>query len=206
MKVYVLGMAAAYVAMFQRQRGYEVVETLDQADAIQFTGGEDVTPSIYGEPRHPRTYNSEARDRVELNIFNTYVDKKIMLGICRGSQFLNVMNGGTLYQDVDNHAIGGTHPCYSELLKRTVEVTSTHHQMMRPSDRGEVDGWAWKLATRKEHMDKEGNITTVLRDPRDVEAVFYEDSRTLCFQPHPELSGAHTTRDYYFALLNHYFS
>lgn len=206
MKVYILGMSPAYVAMFQRQQGYEVVDTIDKADAIQFTGGEDVTPSLYGEPKHPRTYDNPARDKVESEIFEQFLGKKAMLGICRGSQFLNVMNGGRLYQDVDNHAIGGTHPCYSELLKRTIEVTSTHHQMMRPHARGEVDGWAWKLAKIKQHMDVEDNITTVLRDPKDIEAVFYEDTMCLCFQPHPEFAGAYTTRDYYFSLLNHYFA
>lgn len=206
MKVYVLGMSPMYVAMFQREPGYEVVSHIDQADAIQFTGGEDVTPHLYGEGKHPRTYNSEARDKVESGVFETYLGKKHMLGICRGGQFLNVMNGGRIYQDVDNHAIAGTHPCYSELLKRTVEVTSTHHQMMRPHKRGEVDGWCWKLAKRKEHIDYEGNITTVLNDPKDTEVVFYDDTNCLCFQPHPEFAGASSTRAYYFSLLNHYFA
>lgn len=205
MKVYVLGMSPMYVAMFQREQGYEIVDTIQKADAIQFTGGEDVTPKLYGEARHPFTYNNPARDSVEGDIFEQVLGKKIMLGICRGSQFLNVMNGGSLYQDVDNHAIGGVHPCYSEHLKRTVEVTSTHHQMMRPHKRGEVEGWAWKLATRKEHMDPEGNITTRLNDPKDVEVVYYDDTRCLCFQPHPEFAGVHSTREYYFSLLNYYF-
>lgn len=204
MKVYVLGMSPGYVAMFQRQEGFEAVNSIGEADAIQFTGGEDVTPSLYGELKHPRTYHNEARDKVESEVFETYLGKKHMLGICRGSQFLNVMNGGRLYQDVDNHAIGGTHSCYSESLRGFVEVTSTHHQMMRPHKRGEVDGWSWKLATRKEHMDYEGNITTVLNDPKDTEAVFYEDTRCLCFQPHPEFAGANSTRDYYFHLIQHF--
>tara|TARA_Y100001973_G_scaffold106774_1_gene187455 strand:+ start:3060 stop:3680 length:621 start_codon:yes stop_codon:yes gene_type:complete len=204
MKVYVLGMAPAYVAMFERQEGFKVVNSLNQADAVQFTGGEDVTPSLYNELRHPRTYNNEARDKIESDVFETCLGKKHMLGICRGSQFLNVMNGGRTYQDVNNHAISGTHACFSELLGTHVEVTSTHHQIMRPHKRGEVDGWAWKLATRKEHMDYEGNITTALNDPKDIEAVFYEDTRCLCFQPHPEFAGAHSTRDYYFSLINHF--
>jgi len=54
-----------------------------------------------------------------------------MVGICRGSQFLTVMSGGRLFQDVSGHAIMGTH-----LIKfkdgSSLGITSTHHQMMNP--------------------------------------------------------------------------
>lgn len=205
MKVYVIGGQAQYEAMFERQPGFEVAGSPGEADAIQFTGGEDVTPKYYKEFKHPRTYCNPRRDEVESIIYKEFVGQKILLGICRGSQFLNVMNGGTLYQDVDGHAIGTTHPCFSELLGRNVEVTSTHHQMMRPAPSAELEGYAWKLAKRKEYMQDATTIAAHLDDPKDVEVVFYEDTQTLCFQPHPEFPGAHSTRDYYFTLINHYF-
>lgn len=205
-KVYIVGRGMQYAAMFQRQEGFEVVDDPEKADMLQFTGGEDVTPALYGEATHPRTYCSPPRDREEAEIYNKYVGLKSMLGICRGAQFLNVMNGGQLYQDVDNHAIGGTHPLYSERLDMSIDVTSTHHQMMRPNQTGLVEAFAWKLARTKQHMIDRNRICTVLDDPHDAEVVYYEGSDSLCFQPHPEYPGANSTREYYFNCIEHYFN
>lgn len=201
MRVYVIGRSPAYKAMFRRQEGYEVVESPHQADAIQFTGGADVHPSLYCEGIHIRTGSDKSRDTSEAAIFEENVTKKVLLGICRGAQFLNVMNGGKLYQHVDGHAIGGTHPAYSETFKKTFHVTSTHHQMMIPHKTGFVEGYSLGIAERKESVSAHGAILTNTTDRRDVEVVWYEDTKSLCFQPHPELPGAGYTEDYYFSLI-----
>ena len=64
-------------------------------------------------------------------------------------------------------------------------VTSTHHQIMRPNrDIGIVLMEAPRLTTFKECVVYE-DITN-LNDESDVEAVFYPDTKSLCYQPHPE--------------------
>lgn len=204
MKIAVVGSHPQYEAMFRSEEGFEVVESFEEADALQFTGGEDVTPSLYGHKRHIRTYDNPERDAYEKGVFQTYMGKKPMLGICRGSQFLNVMNGGRLFQDVDGHAIGTTHPVFSQLLGKTYHCTSTHHQMMIPSSEGLVDGWAVGVSKKKEWVDESGTLHSEVRDKRDVEAVWYGRTRCLCFQPHPEFSNAAETREYYFALINQF--
>jgi gamma-glutamyl-gamma-aminobutyrate hydrolase PuuD len=106
-KVFVVDSDVRITRMFMANN-WLVVPSAKEADLIQFTGGADVSPMLYGEPKHPRTYCDPNRDQHEANIFWNNIDKP-KAGICRGGQFLNVMSGGSMWQDVDNHAIGGTH-------------------------------------------------------------------------------------------------
>ncbi len=71
-------------------------------DGILFTGGQDVSPSIYGEESLPQLEEvSEQRDKLELLVIREALRlEKPVFGICRGLQFLNAALGGTLYQDL----------------------------------------------------------------------------------------------------------
>jgi gamma-glutamyl-gamma-aminobutyrate hydrolase PuuD len=207
MKVYIVGSNGncQYAEMY-RDAGYEVVFKLEAADIVQFTGGSDVSPYLYKEFKHPTTMNNMERDVEEAQVYNSSLaTNKFMVGICRGAQFLNVMNNGGLYQNVDNHALGGTHEAVDDKTGRVVNVTSTHHQMMRPTSYAIILCTA-ALAEHKEHMIG-GNIRdafSVWED--DFEAVYYKDTKCLCFQPHPEfgVNRAGDTREYFFELLNRY--
>lgn len=128
-KIYVVGDAKHYASFINN---YELVSRLEDAQYVLFTGGEDVTPSLYGEKALPSTYNNPERDLEEKEIFDKMSLSQIAIGICRGSQFLCVMNGGKLIQDVKNHAIYGTHPIIDAATEQTYEITSTHHQMQYP--------------------------------------------------------------------------
>lgn len=204
-KVLIVGGGYDYAAMFDSM-GWIIVNKFEEAHLIQFTGGQDVSPFLYGEERHPTTGNSPERDLKEAGSYAWAVRTgKKMAGICRGGQFLNVMNGGKMYQDVNNHAIGGTHPCYDRFTGETHDVTSTHHQMMIPAAHGEVIAHA-NLATRKEsfqpYKDKYIIVNGILGE--DTEVVYYDRTKSLCFQPHPEFHRADSTRKYYFELLERY--
>jgi putative glutamine amidotransferase len=74
----------------------------DRLDGIFLTGGVDVDPSRYGEPKHPKCGNTDPdRDAIELMLLeHAMATKKPVLAVCRGIQILNVAAGGTLYQDV----------------------------------------------------------------------------------------------------------
>lgn len=197
-KVYVVGRDFGITDMFLR-RGWEVVQNIGkEVDLIQFTGGEDVDPSYYQETRHPRTYSNPARDAAESAIYHEWMGKIPMAGICRGGQFLNVMNGGKMWQHVDGHAGRGKHFATNQLTGEVVEVTSTHHQMMVPSEHGEVILTA-NMALRKESAD-----AVAEGDGKDVEAVLYISTSCLCFQPHPEyVQINHPCQNLYFDYLTH---
>jgi gamma-glutamyl-gamma-aminobutyrate hydrolase PuuD len=170
--------------------GWSEVKNPHDANLIQFTGGSDVDPSYYKEEKHATTWSSPMRDAQEAHIFNSFKGTP-MAGICRGGQFLNVMNGGSMWQDVNNH-VGGHQ---MRVGNEVINVTSTHHQMMRPSPDGHVVGIA-NLSTRRE------TATEVNHDfpYDDTEIVVYGNN--LCFQPHPEYkSSDHNMTDLYFKLL-----
>lgn len=74
----------------------------EDCDGFLFTGGQDVSPELYGEARLPPCGEcSPERDGMELALLDCALalDKPV-LGICRGIQFLNAALGGTLYQDI----------------------------------------------------------------------------------------------------------
>lgn len=184
MKVFIAnGMAFSYQTMFQ-ERGHEVVGRIEDADVVQFTGGEDVTPRWYGELAHPASMFNEARDKLEKLVYRKAIELGLpMAGICRGGQFLNVLNGGRMYQDVDGHA--GTHE--AEVFDgRKLQVSSTHHQMMRPDVDGQVLVSA-RCSTRREYMFEETVASNLTYPFNDTEVVFYPATKCLCFQPHPEI-------------------
>lgn len=111
----------------------ERVDSVKEADLVLFKGGEDVHPSFYNEEMHPLTHSNIQRDRYEKKIYEECVSLgKKMLGVCRGSQFLSVMNGGKLHQHIIGHGV--THPCYT-IDKDGEEgeisqITSSHHQCL----------------------------------------------------------------------------
>ena len=198
--VLIINTSDAYVNMFESM-GWKVVYSYGSADLVQFTGGSDVSPSLYGEAEHPYTSTNPARDKHESDAFDICMAMGIpMAGICRGAQFLNVMSGGSLWQDVDNHAIYGVHAALDLATERMVDVTSTHHQMMRVGSNGEVLVEAYE-ATYYDCM-KDGKVEQYTElGTGDVEAAYYGTTGCLCFQPHPELHGAESTRTLYFELL-----
>jgi gamma-glutamyl-gamma-aminobutyrate hydrolase PuuD len=174
-----------------RRWGWETVRDVDEAQVIQFTGGEDVDPALYDEVPHPQTYFSRQRDENCIDLYQYAVNNGIkMAGICRGGQFLNVMNGGKMFQHCDGHGIWDTHEATILESGVRVQVTSTHHQIMRPNrDKGIVLMESEPLGTYKEHMALKMDGGWIVLDQQyedDIEAVFYPDTMSLCYQPHPE--------------------
>jgi len=198
--VLVVGGDYAIERMFE-DRGWEVVRFLtDEPDLVVFTGGADVSPNLYGEPNFASTTNNQ-RDEFERLVYRDAVELGLkMAGICRGGQFLNVMNGGRMYQDVDSHAIAGTHSLIDVDTGEEVQVTSTHHQMMRPLFPDAKLVALANLGGEKRYWDDSIKSVT---DETDYEVLWYENSKSLCFQPHPEY-GVKSTTDYFFQLLERY--
>jgi putative glutamine amidotransferase len=87
-----------------------VAEALAGADGLMLTGGDDVEPERYGEPRHAATVDAEpGRDEFELGLVAAARARNLPLfGICRGIQVLNVACGGTLVQDIPTQVPGAS--------------------------------------------------------------------------------------------------
>lgn len=159
-------------------------------DLVLFAGGSDVDPIFYNEKKGYRTSSDTNRDVYESEVFaKTFMLGVPMIGICRGAQFITVMNGGRLIQHVDNHGIYGYHSIVDRDGNK-YEITSTHHQMMYPFDLKEEDyeilAWTPKtLATMQLNGDnKQINLPENFVEP---EIVFYNKTKCLCIQGHPEM-------------------
>lgn len=70
-------------------------------DGLVIGGGDDIGATIYGAEPTPDVRLDPARDALELSALKTLWERKIpILGICRGSQMLNIFAGGNLHQDI----------------------------------------------------------------------------------------------------------
>ncbi|BCZ46547.1 gamma-glutamyl-gamma-aminobutyrate hydrolase [Clostridium gelidum] len=83
------------------------IETLnhlmDSFDGIIFSGGANIDSLWYGEePLEKLSIETELRNNFERALFSVAKKKKVpILGICRGSQLINVLQGGSLFQNID---------------------------------------------------------------------------------------------------------
>ena len=123
-------------------------DVIASVSGLMLTGGEDVEPRHYGEPRHQGLAATDAaRDAVELALYRTARERRVpILAICRGIQLVNVAEGGTLYQDLPSQhpssvAHAGTSARHrlrvepGSLLERVAghpaSVNSRHHQAVK---------------------------------------------------------------------------
>ncbi len=163
-------------------------EIVSMLDGLLVPGGADVDPSLYGEEKSEvcgTTYKSE--DEYDIALIKEAVKQgKPILATCRGLQIINVLYGGTLYQDIPTqyptdiiHAMGENlkenyHPvtlepdCHLARILGATDVTAntSHHQSIKDMCEG---------------------FRIVGRAPDGtVEAIENEDGSILAVQWHPE--------------------
>jgi len=73
---------------------------ISAVDGVVIGGGDDISPDVYGGHLVASARFDPARDAMERGIVEAaFAAGKPVLGVCRGSQMLNVALGGTLHQD-----------------------------------------------------------------------------------------------------------
>lgn len=165
-------------------------------DGLILAGGQDVSPYLYGEDkREVTTTTSTERDAAEIALIEAMLTTgKPILGVCRGLQLLNVMAGGTLYQDLsENEAIELDHvqdipsnqPVHQvkvdpnsylgSLVPQELPVNSLHHQVIRELGEG----------LKATAMSSDGLIEAI--EPEDP------DKNFVAIQWHPEITYAEDT-------------
>jgi putative glutamine amidotransferase len=126
---------------------------LSKLDGLLLSGGYDINPKFYGEePLEGLEYVDADRDCTEMELTRFALEMNIpILGICRGIQILNVVGGGTLYQDLPSQkssclkhrqeadmqvtthrvSIDRSSLLYEILKKDEIWVNSSHHQAVK---------------------------------------------------------------------------
>jgi len=91
------------------------------------TGGADLDPALYHEPPAGSADVDRDRDALELAAWNAAEARAVpFLGVCRGLQAMNVFSGGSLVQDLPDHA-GAPYG--------TATATQTHNLEVDPDSR-----------------------------------------------------------------------
>ena len=80
-KIYVVGNDIHYANFI---KNHELVSDIKDANIVLFTGGEDVSPSLYGCEKHSTTWSNLDRDLYEKEIFEQVSENQLVVGICRG--------------------------------------------------------------------------------------------------------------------------
>ena len=106
-----------------------------------------------------------------------------MAGVCRGAQFLAVMNGYKLYQHIDNHQ--GDHHMWDCRERVMYErISSVHHQAVIPGVGMEIIATAHKSMVRyRDALTYQKSATNPFVD---VEAYYIRDTGCFGVQGHPE--------------------
>lgn len=81
MKVYVVGPAWDYANWI---KDCEFVRNIEDAQIVFFTGGADVSPSLYGCAKHSTVWDNPRRDKEEVEIFSRIRPDQLAFGTCRG--------------------------------------------------------------------------------------------------------------------------
>ena len=146
-KVYFLDYPSTQMNVLWQDLGMTVASTFKEADILVYTGGADINPVLYGQtPHHLTRATNPKRDKLEAASYFANEKTKFKVGICRGAQLLNALNGGNMIQ----HDLSGQHtkphglivwdyPRFTEITQLDRGVASTHHQMMLPPPHNKVD-------------------------------------------------------------------
>lgn len=79
----------------------DIPSLLDSVDGLLIPGGLDIHSRHFGEELHPTVKLQEERDAFEMAAIQEALNRDMpILAICRGIQILNVLLGGSLWQDL----------------------------------------------------------------------------------------------------------
>lgn len=168
----------------------DVERLVDRIDGVMLTGGGDVGLELYGGEPHPSVYDVDAeRDALELALVELARQRsRPVLGICRGTQLINVALGGDLVVDLDSHLDG---PLRHRAM--TPGEIATHHVRLAPDSRAACLFGTETLEVNSYHHQALGRLAPGLRpsgwaDDGVIEVIENEDDAwpVLGVQWHPE--------------------
>lgn len=187
---------AGGAAVLLPTEGPQPARLLVALDGIVFSGGADIEPNEYGgNPAHPKLGDTHSqRDKAELTLMRAALRENDipLLFICRGMQLLNVAQGGTLHEDIEDLGNGDIHRCKTDFWARQpVEVvagTRLHAAVQKHS--------VLTMSGHHQGIRELGTDLTVSARAQDgiIEAIEHDTHPfAVGVQWHPEASAASDT-------------
>lgn len=119
-------------------------------DGLILPGGGDIDPKLFGQLNYGSRAFDPVLDRLQMAVLDAFIlDKKPVLGICKGMQLINIYFGGDMIQHletsdgheyVENDQLHETIACKGSFLERLygehLVVNSAHHQGVDVPGRG----------------------------------------------------------------------
>ncbi|ATV69823.1 MULTISPECIES: gamma-glutamyl-gamma-aminobutyrate hydrolase family protein [Fusobacterium] len=166
-----------------------IISQVQVIDALILSGGHDVSPYNYGQEPNPKLGETfPERDTYDMLLLEESKKRNLpILGICRGSQIINVAAGGTLYQDLS--LIPGNVLKHNQVSKPTLK---THKiQIEENSIISEIFGKETMVNSfHHQALDKVADDFKVVARASDgvVEAIEHKTYKFLVgVQWHPEM-------------------
>lgn len=177
----------------------DAAAALASVDALILSGGEDIAPARYGEEVLNATVEvNGARDTSDFLLATEALRRELpILGICRGEQLMNVVLGGSLFQDLPTQIGSGVNGTTAAIAHRQSEPDGVPTHMIYIEAGSRLHGLlgADSLMVNSFHhqaVKDPGTGVHVVARAADgvVEAWEYDGSKRasiLCVQFHPEL-------------------
>ncbi|MGA3068046.1 MAG: gamma-glutamyl-gamma-aminobutyrate hydrolase family protein [Tepidisphaeraceae bacterium] len=166
-----------------------IPQYVDLLDGILFSGGDDLDPSVFGQTRHAKAVPIDPlRQKFEMALL-AEVERRRMpaLGICLGSQLMNVYRGGSLHQflpDVQREGLLEHRKLGENLLRHSVSL-DTGSKLGREIGKAEISVNTY----HKQSVDRLGRGLKVIATAPDGVIEGFEDPTYPLFaavQWHPE--------------------
>lgn len=171
-------------------------ELTPNTGALVIWGGEDISPTLYGEKVSNFTNAQEIlspRDKIEMDLALEAIDIGMpIIAICRGAQLMCALAGGKVIQHTTGHL--GDHTIITH-DGQTLVTSSLHHQMLYP--------WflnhkllAWSESRSSVYINGDDEDYTFPENAKsgsfikEPEIVLFPELKTLAIQGHPEFMRA----------------
>lgn len=162
----------------------DFTDDIEKATLVLGLGGSDVGNQYYNEPDSGYLYCSPEIDKREHKDYKKAIELgKPIVGICKGSQWLGALAGGTVFQDI-------SHPSYHEIKtydNKELWTNSLHHNMVcldKLKENQDYKLLAWADNLSPHHINGYGKDIPCEKEP---EVVFYPKINALGFQNHNEM-------------------
>jgi putative glutamine amidotransferase len=157
-------------------------------------GGEDVNPKFYNEENLFKELNeiNNERDLFEFEMINEFLkEEKLIFGICRGIQIINVFFGGSLYQDLPSQLGTYIHKFYPDKTPDGLEVFNkdTYHKVKIISENPIFETSEFIVNSRHHQAIRELSknfYIFALSEDNVIEGIFHKKLPIFGVQWHPE--------------------